>query len=714
MSSLSERILLSIIRFCTCAILFLPLLITTSTFFPYIFGKMIFFELLVEIATACWIILMIHNPVYRPRWKNPVTICLTVFVGVMLLTAFTGIDPMRSLWSSQERMTGVIVLLHFWAWYLVMTSVNKTKGEWRALTWSSLICSVLVALYGFGQLAHISGLFTNATGDRLASTLGNPIYLGVYGLFHILLVAFLWTGEKRSTWQSIVLIVIAFVNGSALLLSQSRSAFFVLGCAVVAGVVVVALRKTQGRVRIASIAVIVAGIALTIIAFAWLQTDRGTVWGRAHLPSSLQRVATSGFVDKNRIELWRLGWLGFLDRPLFGWGLENYNAVYYTHAVPDHNGIRIEDAYFDRSHNEFVDLLALSGIFGFLAYVALLLVAAQKLMKQFFSGDTAEEKRLSFVLLLALVAYVLQNITVFDTPASLIFFYLLLALIANASDDEVQTVSAGTTSAWWAPFARVGVGMCFVIISWIVVWTPLRASQLAIGGVLHADQGRFGEALDEFNQSLTLDSLTNREVRRAIADTAMNMAATPALSSRLSAWLPFAVAELEKNNTEEPREIRNNLALAQLYRIGASVDPSFIGKAKRVLDEASLFAPGRVEVMLEHAEIAVLEKDTVSADAWLTKAEKLDENGPLRLWRSGIVRYQLKEYAASIRDIRDAVSHKYSVDSESPIFTLLAKEIPSATLNVSVIADFDALIKTYPQSKALSEAKKILLAKYRP
>ena len=70
MSKNAEKICLAIIRWASYLILFLSLLVYRGTLYPYIFGKIIFFRILVEIIFAAYIFLAVYDKRYRPNWKN--------------------------------------------------------------------------------------------------------------------------------------------------------------------------------------------------------------------------------------------------------------------------------------------------------------------------------------------------------------------------------------------------------------------------------------------------------------------------------------------------------------------------------------------------------------------------------------------------------------------------------------------------------------------
>ena len=138
-----EKFFLNIIKTGIILILFLPLLVYRPVLYPYVFSKILSFQFIVEIIFIIWLFLALYfGKKYRPDWKNPLVIALTIFMGILFLTSLTGIDSAKSFWSTQERMTGVITLLHFYVFFIILISILKNKESWQKMIWLSLVCSV--------------------------------------------------------------------------------------------------------------------------------------------------------------------------------------------------------------------------------------------------------------------------------------------------------------------------------------------------------------------------------------------------------------------------------------------------------------------------------------------------------------------------------------------------------------------------------------------
>lgn len=161
-----EKILKYCITACSISILIVPLLVTKSTLFSYTFGKVVFFQIFVLIAAGAWILLALKNKAYRPHWKHPLILAPLLFLCSLFITSLVGINFYNSLWSSQERMLGLVTLFHYYVWLCILASVYTTWREWRTFFIVSSSVSILVFFLG------LSGGITY----QMQSTIGNQLF----------------------------------------------------------------------------------------------------------------------------------------------------------------------------------------------------------------------------------------------------------------------------------------------------------------------------------------------------------------------------------------------------------------------------------------------------------------------------------------------------------------------------------------------------------
>jgi len=127
---------------------------------------------------------------------------------------------------------------------------------------------------------------------------------------------------------------------------------------------------------------------------------------------------------------------GFEQRPILGWGQENFNYIFNANYNPR---MWSQEQWFDRAHSVYLDWLTASGIVGLLAYLSLYILFLYGVWKS--SLTMAEKSALTGLL----VGYAVHNIFVFDNLASYVLFFALLGFAASLPRKE--RVIAGTSGA---------------------------------------------------------------------------------------------------------------------------------------------------------------------------------------------------------------------------------------------------------------------------
>ena len=80
------KILRNIVLVGIFAIPFIPFIVSTELFFPFITGKNFAFRIIIEIIFASWLLLAIRDVSYRPSFSWIFTI-VAAFVGFIALAA---------------------------------------------------------------------------------------------------------------------------------------------------------------------------------------------------------------------------------------------------------------------------------------------------------------------------------------------------------------------------------------------------------------------------------------------------------------------------------------------------------------------------------------------------------------------------------------------------------------------------------------------------
>ncbi len=401
---------------------FIPLFVAQEMFFPFITGKSFAFRILVELLVGAWILLAYWDASYRPKWSW-ILASFTTFVGVIALADFLGENPLKSIWSNYERMEGLVGLIHLFAYFLVIISVLKTEKLWMRFFNVSLGVSALMGIYGLFQLSGV--LEINQGGVRVDGTFGNAAYLAVYTLFHIFIGAFLLLKQKREMWLRIVYCSAIVLNLVILYFTATRGAILGLLGGVLLSTILVALFERERSVFRKGAIGILVGLVFLIGGFLAI---KNTEFIRGN--DVLSRMATISLEEgSTRFMVWNMAGQGFKERPVLGWGQENFNFVFNKYYDP---GMYAQEPWFDRAHNVFLDWLIAGGILGLLVYLSLF---ATGLYLLWFSVGTLSVVSKS-ILTGLFAGYFFHNIFVFDNLISYIMFFSLLGYIHSVSTRE--------------------------------------------------------------------------------------------------------------------------------------------------------------------------------------------------------------------------------------------------------------------------------------
>ena len=117
--------------------------------------------------------------------------------------------------------------------------------------------------------------------------------------------------------------------------------------------------------------VVVAGLWASEARGAWLGALFAVVPNKIRvllLPVFLVSFFLTAPKDKARVELWKIAWSGFLDRPWLGYGPEQYQLVLESRrsGLDAVKGPKYSQAH---AHHDLLEALCCTGILGLLAYL---------------------------------------------------------------------------------------------------------------------------------------------------------------------------------------------------------------------------------------------------------------------------------------------------------------------------------------------------------
>src|ERR1700674_4042053 len=406
------------------ASLLVPTIAPAAFFFPYVAPRNIFFRVVTELAFLALVWALCFGGEELDLRYEPIFWALVAFVGAALLSALFSPARDHSLFGDFERMGGVWAWLHLALFFLLLRTLRDQ--EWSWVLNAGLIVSLIVSVSTI--LEHSTVASAARLSDSMLSassaTLGNSGLLAAYLLFAIALAGYLAATSVRFR---LLYLAVAGINLLGLVYAENRSTVIGLALGAVAGSVIVSTLHTRRRRWLApglaiGLALLVAGISTGIRIF-----PSSPLTTRA--PTVLQRLALTNpaSTDESRTMQWSAAIDGFKERPLLGYGLENHNLVWSARFDP---GVyRSDTDIFDRTHNQYLELLATPGLIGTLAFFGIWLAIAVTLIRAY------RDERVSAASLAILsglqVAYAIYLLFWFVDLNSTMLWILFAALIAS-------------------------------------------------------------------------------------------------------------------------------------------------------------------------------------------------------------------------------------------------------------------------------------------
>jgi len=605
-------------------LLLTPLIVTTQPHFASPMGKAIAFRVGVEVLLVFYGALVFLDREFSPP-RNPLLWSVVAYLTLLVVATVVSLDPYRSWWGTLGRMDGAFAILHYAVFFIMLTGLFRSQRDWVVFFNISLAVSVLVALY-----AVVERIAQGHPG--VSSTLDGPPFLAAYALLHVFLAGLdiHWVRSRLArAWCAA-----AFgLNLLTLFLATERGA--IVGLA--AGLLALAVAVLILRVGTASLRKTAKGVIVLLVAAPFiLYYARGS----AMLKSSyaLERLSRVSLNDKTTItRLINLGVSGraVKARPMLGYGPELFFVAYNRNFNPKQ--LSHDQGWVDRSHNKLADVLVMQGLIGLVAYLGIF-VAAGRLLYGALKRKKPDTPSvlLTFALL---AAYFVQNLFLFDTPASYMMFYAVLAWVSFMAQENPAASPARPsapvnrneappelTIKQQALLGLVTLGMVFSIYNFNIkvfaqVWSGQKASAF-IG-----DPQGFS---DSVQAALSCRSWLTNDVAGGLADvlTESGKARDPAYSQAAGQ----VAAELEKQIANNDLDPRTYIRLGALYNLMAYADRSSLPKAEAVLKALIQLTPKWPESYGALGETYLLEGRNDEALALLKKAVEINPDNGVALW----------------------------------------------------------------------------------
>ncbi len=573
---------------------FIPFFVSSSLFFPFITTKAFAWRTVVEVVFAAWVLLALVSKEYRPK-KSPILYATGAFLLVIGLANLFGVAPVKSFWSNFERMEGYVTLLHLGAYFLVVGSVFKER-DWTRWWNTTLVASAFMVVYSVFQL--LGAVTINQGGVRVDGTFGNAIYLAVYMLFHIFIALLLMVREWKNRSLRYMYGALIFLELVVLYFTATRGA--ILG--LIGGLLVFAVLNVRNReektLRKLSIGVLCA-VAVVVGGF-FLVKDSSFV-KESPVLNRFATLSMSELKTQGRYFVWPMAWEGFKERPLLGWGQENFNYVFQEHYRPEMYAL---EPWFDHAHNIYLDWMVTGGLLGILAYLSLYGLSLYLLWRK--SNFSSVEKS---VITALLASYFFHNFFVFDHLTSYVLFFSLLAYLHFRYEGVLFSEDEWTYSrmqTWAAPV----VAIALLSTLYFVNWQPLKGNLAVIEAMKSLQTpGQQAEAVVAFEKAYQSSRLGRPEIVEQIATRATEILSSSEIPlEEKNAFHAFATEVVTSNEENLENDARHELIAGSYLTAVGDLDQGL-----EYLERAYKLMPTKQVILFEIGAAYINKKDPRTA-----------------------------------------------------------------------------------------------------
>jgi O-antigen ligase/tetratricopeptide (TPR) repeat protein len=452
--------------------LLVPVIAPADFFFPYVVPRNLFFRVIIEIGATALVLALCFGRKKLDLRGEPIFFSLLAFLAAASVSALFSPAPTHSFFGDFERMGGVWAWLHLALFFLLLRTLRDE--DWGWIINGALAVSLFVSISAIVEHFQLAATRSaDAIIPASAATIGNPGLLAAYLLMNVALAGYAASASVR--YRLLYLSVVG-VNLLGLVYASNRSTIIglVLG-AIIGGVIFAALSSTRRKWIAFSIAgalaVVVVAVSVAVRAFPKSEVTR-------LVPSVVSRLALTNPAggDGVRPMQWRAAIDGFKDRPLVGYGLENHNLVWGAHF--DSRVYGLETDVFDRTHNQFLEILATTGLIGTAAFLGIWIAIGVTLGRAYRAG------RLSPTAVAVLsglqVAYATYLFFWFVDLNAAMLWILIAALIASrgtVGSVVLETTGKAPEQAIARPILAFAATVVLAIAIYGEGYAPLRASR---------------------------------------------------------------------------------------------------------------------------------------------------------------------------------------------------------------------------------------------
>src|SRR6056300_1517415 len=351
-----------------------------SSIIPFLVWGPFFPDLIASISALYFLFYVFKNKEFYFFNNKPLIIFFIFCIYCILLSVFIAEDKMLSFESSLFYFR--IGVFSCFIWYLI----DKNKNILTLFYYALVLCFSVLVIDGYIQyFTGVNLVGFKISGIRISSFFGDELIMGSYlsRLFPLLFALFLI--KKKQKYEIYFIGALFILVDVLIFMSGERSAFFFLNLSTV---FIIILIKEYQKFRLVTF--IIAIICVFILSLYSTNLSQRMFKGPAEDMGLVKSSKEAVIFSKAHDSLIRTAYNMFKDQPIFGHGPKMFRVIckdekYATGITP----------CMTHPHNFYIQLLAETGIIGFLFLFSALVYVIYTALRQLKSIIFKQKRPLS-------------------------------------------------------------------------------------------------------------------------------------------------------------------------------------------------------------------------------------------------------------------------------------------------------------------------------
>lgn len=633
-------------------IILVPLILTPWNYELFEFNKMVIVYAITTLVMTTWLVKTVYERKITIA-KTPLDIPIGLFVVSQLTSSIFSIDRHLSWFGYYSRFNGGMwsIICYVILYYAFVTHFTLPLREEKneaveaseriiknitRLLYVVLGTAFIVTLYGFLERLGIDkSLWVQDVQNRVFSFLGQPNWLAAYlvSLIPLSTALFLKVTKKGdsvlspkvllwSLFSTFLFIVTLFTRSRSGLLGFAASDLLLA-----AFILYITKFSRATWVRLAFI----HALFFVVIFFngtyidaidSWISlsglTRRFTHTASAPTTPSPQVTAPAletGGTESGTIRkyVWQAAidaWKSTPKTQLIGTGTETFALAFYQFKPLGHNLTSEWDFLYNKAHNEYLNYLATTGIFGLGSYLLIIGIFIMWIARAMLNPKTRPSP-VSLGLIAGWISILITNFFGFSVVIIQLFFFLFPATIYILHvATNPKKYSAYQSASFTLPkrleqfllFTIVIIGMVQIIMV-INYW---RADTLFATGYRANKSGDYALATSTITQAMHINGSEpyyHDELASALSGLALALASKNE-ASQASAYAQQSIDESTRAITISPRNVNYWKTRTKVFYNFSAFDPQFNTLSIEAIRQAYALSPHDPKIVYN---LAILE-----------------------------------------------------------------------------------------------------------